>query len=45
MRPVENRRCDVNIETPDGECDAYFVAPTSGAHAAVLVWPDMVITA
>lgn len=32
---------DVVIKTPDGECDAYFVAPTSGAHAAVLVWPDI----
>jgi carboxymethylenebutenolidase len=32
---------DVNIETPDGVCDAYFVAPVSGAHAAVLVWPDI----
>lgn len=32
---------DVTIRTPDGECDAYFVAPTSGAHAAVLVWPDI----
>jgi carboxymethylenebutenolidase len=32
---------EVNIKTPDGECDAYFVAPTSGAHAAVLVWPDI----
>jgi carboxymethylenebutenolidase len=32
---------DVSIETPDGKCDAYFVAPTSGMHAAVLVWPDI----
>lgn len=32
---------DVVIETPDGKCDAYFVAPKSGAHAAVLVWPDI----
>lgn len=32
---------DVTITTPDGECDAYFVAPTSGAHAAVLIWPDI----
>lgn len=32
---------DVSIKTPDGECDAYFVTPTSGAHAAVLVWPDI----
>jgi carboxymethylenebutenolidase len=32
---------DVEIRTPDGVCDAYFVHPQSGAHAAVLVWPDI----
>lgn len=32
---------DVTITTPDGKCDAYFVAPTSGKHPAVLVWPDI----
>lgn len=32
---------EVNIETPDGTADAYFVHPSSGAHAAVLVWPDI----
>ena len=32
---------DVVIETPDGKCDAYFVAPAVGAHAAVLIWPDI----
>ncbi len=32
---------DVEIKTPDGTCDAYFVRPASGAHAAVLVWPDI----
>ncbi|MCC9656233.1 dienelactone hydrolase family protein [Rhodopirellula halodulae] len=32
---------DVSITTPDGTCDAYFVAPQSGAHAAVLIWPDI----
>lgn len=32
---------DVKIETPDGVCDAYFVAPQTGAHAAVLIWPDI----
>jgi carboxymethylenebutenolidase len=37
--PVAGRR--VTIKTPDGECDAYFVAPTSGKHPAVLVWPDI----
>jgi carboxymethylenebutenolidase len=32
---------DVTITTPDGSCDAYFVAPASGRHPAVLVWPDI----
>jgi carboxymethylenebutenolidase len=38
---VDVKESEVTIKTPDGECDAYFVAPTSGAHAAVLVWPDI----
>ena len=38
---VDVKESDVTIRTPDGECDAYFVAPTSGAHAAALVWPDI----
>jgi len=32
---------DVTITTPDGSCDAYFAAPSSGKHPAVLVWPDI----
>lgn len=32
---------DVNITTPDGTCDAYFVHPASGTGAAVLIWPDI----
>jgi carboxymethylenebutenolidase len=32
---------DVDITTPDGVCDSYFVAPASGRHAAVIVWPDI----
>jgi carboxymethylenebutenolidase len=38
---VDVKESEVTIRTPDGECDAYFVAPTTGAHAAVLVWPDI----
>ena len=33
---------DVEISTPDGTADAYFAHPSSGAHAAVLIWPDIV---
>lgn len=32
---------EVTISTPDGSCDAYFVAPTSGAAPGILVWPDI----
>jgi carboxymethylenebutenolidase len=32
---------EVRITTTDGICDAYFVAPTSGAAPGVLVWPDV----
>lgn len=32
---------DVKIKTATGTCDAYFVAPASGKHPAVLVWPDI----
>src|SRR6476469_171440 len=32
---------DVNIKTPDGTCDAYFVHPATGAAPAVLIWPDI----
>jgi carboxymethylenebutenolidase len=32
---------EVVIETPDGMADCYFVRPESGAHAAVIVWPDV----
>jgi len=32
---------DVDIKTPDGTADCYFVHPASGTAAAVLVWPDI----
>jgi carboxymethylenebutenolidase len=32
---------DVNITTPDGTADAYFVHPASGTAPAVLIWPDI----
>lgn len=32
---------DVTITTPDGTADCYFVHPSRGATAAVLVWPDI----
>ena len=32
---------DVNITTPDGSADAYFVHPASGNAPGVLLWPDI----
>lgn len=32
---------DVNITTPDGTADCYFVHPASGTAPAVLIWPDI----
>ena len=31
----------VTIDTPDGKADAFFVYPTKGKHAAVIMWPDI----
>src|SRR5947208_4604425 len=32
---------DVNVMTPDGSADCYFVHPASGTAPGVLVWPDI----
>src|SRR6476619_5059924 len=32
---------DVDVKTPDGTCDAYFVHPATGTAPAVLIWPDI----
>ena len=32
---------ELDITTPDGVADCYFVHPASGAHAGVLIWPDI----
>ena len=31
----------INIPTPDGTADAFFVAPSTGKHPAVILWPDI----
>ena len=38
---LEVSEADVEITTPDGVADCYFVHPSSGKHPAVLVWPDI----
>jgi len=32
---------DVEVTTPDGVADCYFAHPSSGRHAAVIIWPDI----
>lgn len=32
---------DVKVTTPDGVADCYFVHPSTGSYAAVIVWPDI----
>jgi carboxymethylenebutenolidase len=32
---------EVNVTTPDGTADCYFVHPSSGTAPGVLVWPDI----
>ena len=45
LPPVANAadttESEVEIKTPDGTADAYFVNPSAGKHPAVLVWPDI----
>jgi carboxymethylenebutenolidase len=35
------KESDVDVKTPDGVADSYFVHPASGATAGVIVWPDI----
>ena len=32
---------DVNVKTPDGTADCYFVHPTTGTAPGVVIWPDI----
>src|ERR1044071_4690945 len=32
---------EVSVKTPDGTADCYFVHPSTGTAAGVLVWPDI----
>ena len=45
LPPVANAatvtESDVNITTPDGSADCYFVRPASGTAPGVLIWPDI----
>src|ERR1700691_4954072 len=38
---AEVTESDVNVTTPDGVADCYFVHPASGTAPGVLIWPDI----
>lgn len=38
---AQTQGAEVEIKTPDGICDAYFVHPAHGVHPGVLIWPDI----
>lgn len=38
---TETSGADLDVKTPDGVADAYFVHPLKGRHPAVLIWPDI----
>jgi carboxymethylenebutenolidase len=41
LNAVAVTESDVNVTTPDGTADCYFVHPASGTAAGVLMWPDI----
>ncbi len=38
---AETRGAEVDIRTPAGVADGYFVHPAKGKHPGVLIWPDI----
>jgi carboxymethylenebutenolidase len=38
---IETKGQDVDIKTPAGIADAFFVHPAQGRHPGVLIWPDI----
>ena len=38
---AQTTESEVQIKTPDGIADGYFVHPTAGKHPGVLIWPDI----
>src|SRR3984957_15606353 len=41
VNAVAVAEADVNVMTPDGTADCYFVHPASGTAPGVLMWPDI----
>src|SRR5688572_30810996 len=38
---AETKGRDVDVKTPAGTADAFFVHPAKGKHPGVLIWPDI----
>src|SRR6202044_1014054 len=38
---ADTKGANVEVKTPDGVADAYFVHPVKGKPPAVLIWPDI----
>ena len=38
---VDVTESDVEVRTPDGVADSYFVRPVTGTAAGVIIWPDI----
>ena len=36
----EVTEAEIDVPTPDGVADSYFVHPASGSHPGVIIWPD-----
>jgi len=41
QNPVAVVDAEVNVKTPDGTADSYFVHPATGTAPGVLIWPDI----
>jgi carboxymethylenebutenolidase len=41
LNAVAVAESDVNVKTPDGTADCYFVHPSSGTAPGVIIWPDI----
>lgn len=40
-KTVDLTESDVNVRTPDGVADSYFVHPANGTSPGVVMWPDI----
>src|SRR5579863_9658090 len=38
---IETNGQDVDVKTPAGKADAFFVHPAQGRHPGVFIWPDI----